>query len=152
MSDRRTASQITDDQLTALYDLLEARYPVKSSVAFVATFDIDSTRSKQRPRFGRGGNVYTPKRTMEAEMAVGWRFKQAARGHRVDGDNQFGVSLVFQGAREGQDVDNMTKLVLDGLNGVCWKDDRQVVEIHARKVPAETPLTEVAIFRIKGAS
>lgn len=149
---RKTVSNITDDELSALYDLLEARYPVDTTAAFVTTFDIDSTRSKQRPRFGRGGNVYTPKRTLEAEMAVGWRFKQAARGHRVDGDSAFGVLLTFHGAREGQDVDNMTKLVLDGLNGVCWKDDRQVVEIHARKVTADTPRTEVSIFTVEEAS
>lgn len=149
---RLTASQITDDQLSALYDLLEARYPVNSTAKFLVTFDIDSTRSKQRPRLGRGGNVYTPKKTLEAEMAVGWQFKQANRGHRVDADSAFGVALTFHGAREGQDVDNMTKLVLDGLNGVCWKDDRQVVEIHARKVPADSPRTEVSIFIVEGAA
>lgn len=35
------------------------------------------------------------------------------------------------------DLDNVAKLVLDGLNGVAWLDDRQVVELSARRVWAD---------------
>ena len=31
------------------------------------------------------------------------------------------------------DVDNFLKSVLDALNGICYLDDRQVVDAHARK-------------------
>lgn len=36
------------------------------------------------------------------------------------------------------DLDNYVKC-LDALNGLVWKDDAQIVEIHALKVYAETP-------------
>lgn len=31
------------------------------------------------------------------------------------------------------DVDNLLKAILDSLNGICYIDDRQVVEVRARK-------------------
>ena len=31
------------------------------------------------------------------------------------------------------DIDNIIKIVLDGLNGVAYKDDAQVIEVKARK-------------------
>ena len=31
------------------------------------------------------------------------------------------------------DLDNALKVTLDALNGVAWLDDRQVVEMHARR-------------------
>jgi len=37
----------------------------------------------------------------------------------------------------GDDIDNLVKSVLDALNDVLWADDRQVVEIRARKLWAK---------------
>ena len=31
------------------------------------------------------------------------------------------------------DIDNLAKMVMDGLNGIAWNDDAQVCEIHATK-------------------
>ena len=31
------------------------------------------------------------------------------------------------------DIDNIVKIVLDGLNGVAFTDDKQVIEIQAQK-------------------
>ena len=33
----------------------------------------------------------------------------------------------------GCDLDNVTKQILDGLNGLAYRDDRQIVGIHATK-------------------
>lgn len=33
------------------------------------------------------------------------------------------------------DIDNVAKCVMDALNGVAYADDRQVIEIHAAKLP-----------------
>lgn len=32
------------------------------------------------------------------------------------------------------DIDNLTKSCLDSLNSVLWKDDCQIVELHAKKI------------------
>jgi len=32
------------------------------------------------------------------------------------------------------DVDNLTKFVLDSMNGVVYEDDRQITSIHATKI------------------
>ena len=32
------------------------------------------------------------------------------------------------------DLDNHIKACLDALNGICYDDDRQIVEIHAKKM------------------
>ncbi len=33
-----------------------------------------------------------------------------------------------------KDIDNVAKAFMDAANGVLWKDDRQVVELHASKL------------------
>ena len=37
------------------------------------------------------------------------------------------------------DIDNVEKGIFDGMNGVVWKDDVQVVQVTKRKRYAETP-------------
>jgi Holliday junction resolvase RusA-like endonuclease len=32
------------------------------------------------------------------------------------------------------DIDNLTKAILDALNGIAWNDDAQVAQITAKKV------------------
>ena len=36
-------------------------------------------------------------------------------------------------SRNWGDVDNFLKAVMDALTGICYDDDRQVVDVHARK-------------------
>lgn len=43
------------------------------------------------------------------------------------------------------DVDNVLKAVADGLNGVAWRDDVQVVSVVMRKAYAATPCVRVSI-------
>lgn len=43
------------------------------------------------------------------------------------------------------DLDNLTKFVLDALNKIYWKDDRQIYSIRAKKMYNDNPRTEVAI-------
>lgn len=42
-------------------------------------------------------------------------------------------------ATKKPDADNVEKAICDGMNGVVWKDDVQVVEVKKRKRYAETP-------------
>ena len=52
---------------------------------------------------------------------------------------------VFRPIKSG-DLDNRIKIVQDSLKGVAWDDDKQVVEIHARRFDdKENPRVEVSI-------
>jgi len=99
---------------------------------------------KGRPRMTRRGRVFTPQTTIDAETIV----RKAWTGPCYDGD----VSLVCQFTKEGiritvseiaegtltkstlrGDLDNYVKLLMDGLNGVAWQDDKQVKLLIATK-------------------
>jgi Holliday junction resolvase RusA-like endonuclease len=123
----------------------------------VARFTIDGEpASKARARFtgygyGKGGRAYTPEATRAAEDAVAWKFRQAAPGYKVDSEHTFGVmALFFADTRHRRDVDNMLKLILDGLNGIAWKDDAQVDEVAGRRgYDVEgNARTEVIVYRL----
>lgn len=43
------------------------------------------------------------------------------------------------------DTDNYIKIVLDGLNGVAFKDDNQITDIHAIKRYSDKPRIEIEI-------
>ena len=111
--------------------------------------------SKQRARVtGRG--TYTPAKTREAEAEVRNRYFAsldllASDADDRDEDGSYAVHITFtNGNRRRRDLDNMTKLVLDALNGVAWVDDVQVVEIRATKVQGERGQgrTDVQIWRL----
>jgi len=47
------------------------------------------------------------------------------------------------------DIDNLTKAILDALNGIAWNDDAQVAEIKAKKIWSQKDLIEIKIMQIK---
>lgn len=49
------------------------------------------------------------------------------------------------GYRHKPDIDNITKIVLDGLNGIAYKDDNQITKIEVKKIYSETSYIEVEI-------
>ena len=87
---------------------------------------------KGRPRLGYRGQkayVYTPPETREYERLVGWVAKSA--GCRpVEGPVSVSLNVY---ARGKLDADNIAKSILDGLNGIAYEDDDQVVELLVRK-------------------
>lgn len=48
------------------------------------------------------------------------------------------------------DLDNIIKIILDGLNGVAFEDDCQVDEIHATKKFSEEERVEIKVEEING--
>jgi Holliday junction resolvase RusA-like endonuclease len=58
---------------------------------------------------------------------------------------------VFRPRRLG-DLDNTTKVLQDAFTGFAWRDDSQVVEIHAYRFDCpENPRAEVEIRRYEEA-
>lgn len=125
----------------------------------VARFTIEGEPcSKARARFTKRGSrvlTYTPEKTKQAEEHIAQLFRQVViQDHEPDDrDITYGVmALFFCGNRQRRDVDNMLKLILDGLNKVAWPDDEQVIEISGRKtLTLEFPddaRTEVVIYRV----
>ncbi len=100
-----------------------------------------AAHTKQRPRFGRG-RAFTPSDTRNWEEQLAWHFVEQHGRPRLNGPVR--VELYFGGVQANQDIDNLAKTCLDALNGIAFADDRQVVELVARKAsdrPAQTCIT-----------
>jgi Holliday junction resolvase RusA-like endonuclease len=89
-----------------------------------------------RPRVHAGGAHY-PKRYTDAKEDLQRFFlvDLVNRRLRQRYEGAVRVDVTFAVDRRG-DVDNLAKTVLDALNGVVLVDDRQVVDLHAKLVPA----------------
>lgn len=96
---------------------------------------------KQRPRMGRNGRVYTPKATLEAEGELaadydGPLFEGPLALYMYFFPNETVIALSDTACVASPlrgDIDNYTKLVLDGLQGIAYPNDRQVTAIVAAK-------------------
>lgn len=101
---------------------------------------------KARPRLGANGRMYTPRETKEFEELIGWCAKSVVKKPT---EKPVKVSIdVYSKTRA--DIDNIAKAVMDGLSGVAYVDDRQVVELRIRKLkPVESEKILVSIREAK---
>lgn len=120
---------------------------------------------KGRPRATRGGRMFTPAKTRQAEESIAGRamaqvlaMPEAVRT-ALPYAGPLLVTAVFVmpvpkswpmkrriAALGGSapptskpDLDNLFKLVTDALNGVVWVDDSQIVQVVTRKVYGSEP-------------
>lgn len=120
--------------------------------------------AKARARAGAGGRFYTPKKTSDYEAIVALQAKIAMEG-RAPIDSACCLSLVFHipipkswsqkkqySALLGTvlptskpDLDNLIKAVKDGLNGIVWADDSQVVRVVAEKKYGDNPKVKCCV-------
>ncbi len=116
---------------------------------------------KGRPRVTRFG-TYTPKKTVDYEKLV----RRSYVGNRFDGaillSVTFGMRIPKSKPKRTQaamaegkirpttkpDADNLLKAVCDGLNGVAFEDDKQIVALRAEKVYAFEPFITVRIAEV----
>ena len=123
--------------------------------------------AKARARFARRGNfvtTYTPDKTARYENLVKLAAQQAMAGVApIEGAVSLTMRAYFsipvswgmkkqRAAALGEimhtkrpDLDNVVKAIKDGANGVAWKDDSQVVDVHASKRYG-TPRVEVEVM------
>ena len=117
-------------------------------------------KGKGRPRFSRkSGRAYTPEATRSYEGALRYAAQQVM-GDRKPLEGALAVRMVAgfpipaswskskraaaYYAPVKPDADNLAK-VLDALNEVVFKDDKQVVCLNMRKVYTATPALEITV-------
>lgn len=122
---------------------------------------------KARPRWVRG-HMYTPESTREYEKKIRECYEQSG-GKKFPEDCYIGVHVIcyypipksapkkkLMDMRQGvlrpavkPDIDNVLKTVLDGLNGVAYEDDKQVVRCSISKHYGDHPMIYVMVFEEK---
>lgn len=92
---------------------------------------------------GRSGRRY-PSREYAAWKAAAALIARAAGVRPIEGPVGIDLLVVFPSRRA--DLDNCIKPILDSLTGIGYADDRQVVEIRARKgLDPKRPRVEVRV-------
>lgn len=111
---------------------------------------------KGRPRRGKNGIFYTPKQTKDFEKFISKSAQSQLESLHMlkplDGPVFLDVIFLlpipksFTGKRRREcesglklplvspDIDNLAKSLLDGLNGILYHDDKQVVQLCLRKI------------------
>lgn len=110
----------------------------------------------QRPRstvVNGYAHVYVPQKTKDFEKKIGEHYREATGGYRYPDDAALIVTITFsykpprsiskvkaKKMIDGEinylkkpDLDNLAKAVLDGLNGIAFKDDAQIVRLNVSK-------------------
>lgn len=123
--------------------------------------------AKGRPRFRRIGkfvSTYSPKKTITYEKQIS-NAALLAMGDQKPLETPLSLYLYISmpipcsyskkrkadcliGAEQHTkrpDIDNVYKLVGDALNGIVYKDDSQIVNLHVRKLYASTPQVEILV-------
>lgn len=120
-------------------------------------------QGKERPRFNRKtGVVYTPVKTKEYEQRIKDEYIKQG-GKLLSGEIDVVIQAYFKipkhakkaekhlmldGFVEPQkkpDIDNIAKVVLDGLQSVAFADDKQVTNLTVRKNYDEEPKVIILI-------
>jgi Holliday junction resolvase RusA-like endonuclease len=102
-------------------------------------------RPKARARRGAGGRWYTPQATKAYEEAVGWAARAAGVHEPCDGGVRLDIVL-WMPDRRRRDLDNCAKSICDGLNGIVYLDDSQIIELTVRRgVDRERPRAGVTV-------
>ena len=121
-------------------------------------------QGKARPRFSRRSNsIYTPKKTEMYEAQIAKAYKDAANGFFfVYLPIEIWITAVFPKAKASKkeyptlkpDIDNIQKAVFDGLNGVAYSDDKQILTAVVHKtfctLEGEKPRLLVTVMEYKG--
>lgn len=137
-------------------------------MTFMVNFSIETDPvPKGRPRFRRTKTfitTYTPKKTLDFEGLVRMH-SQEAMGPTEPLETPVWIALYFrlsipasyskkrkEACLSGSekpikrpDLDNLIKSVLDGMNGVVFKDDSQITVMHCTKVYSNVPGVNIVV-------
>src|SRR5690554_1418461 len=114
--------------------------------------------SKQRPRKGKNGAFYTPQKTKDFEKKVQWsylscRHRTFFAAEPLKATIEINLKKPKYCKREfptvKPDIDNQIKSILDGLNGLAYTDDKQIIEISALRKFADRDFVKVKLEKIE---
>jgi Holliday junction resolvase RusA-like endonuclease len=101
---------------------------------------------KQSTRFDGRGRAHTDQRIAVWQACVGWQARETMRAFPPL-TGPVSVRIVFSlGNARRVDLDNLSKAILDAINGIVIKDDRQVVNLHLMKYIRKTPGVIVEVY------
>ena len=122
---------------------------------------------KQRPRVLKTGVTYTPKETVNYEAVVKALYiEKYAMEKPFEGPVSVEIVALYQIPKSASkkrkeamkrgaikptvrpDVDNISKIITDALNGVAYLDDKQIIECSVNKCYAEAPAVHVTIIEL----
>lgn len=123
---------------------------------------------KGRPRFTRKGgyvSTYTPDKTASYERRVRDEYRASGGGLyecavAIDIVAYFRIPASATKRKKAEmahgflkptkkpDIDNIAKIILDGLNGICFRDDALVVELNVVKLYSYVPRVEVKVSEV----
>lgn len=100
---------------------------------------------KQSFRYSKHGN-HQPQRVTDWQNAVAWEARIAMSGNDpITGPVAMRCVFVLPNNRR-VDIDNLNKAILDACNGIVFKDDHQVMNLHLIKRVRETPGVYVEVY------
>lgn len=129
---------------------------------------------KGRPRvstIGGHAHMFTPAKTANYETLIALAAQQAMNGRELIGGPVMLEMKIFVSVAQSwskkktaealqgvvmptkkPDADNVLKAICDGINGIVFKDDVQVVNVSLSKRFSETPGVSVRVVPLEGKS
>jgi Holliday junction resolvase RusA-like endonuclease len=144
-SKRTTGTSAPERPVTDLERALAIRKFMAPNAEELHCIVVDTEpKSKARPRFGRGGRVYSSAESKQAETILAWHFRKSFK-KPLEGNVAIGA-IFFRPNRQRIDTDNMLKNVLDAANGIVVQDDSQVTGlVGIKEFDAERPRVVVVV-------
>lgn len=93
-------------------------------------------KPQERHRDRRGGGKFDPSKAHKRAFATCCTMAMGTPEKPPTGFVELSLRFILSERPKQQwpDLDNLIKLVMDSLNGIYWKDDKQVWKIEATRV------------------
>lgn len=139
---------------------------MKNKIEFTV---VGEPKGKERPRFCHNGQIYTPKQTTTYEQQIIFDYYKQCGNVKFSEYSQLELSvrayykipkstskkrktaMLSEEIRPTKkpDGDNILKAVADALNGVCYKDDKNIVKMSIEKFYSDVPRIEVVVQEVQ---
>lgn len=107
---------------------------------------VPAVRMTQKGKFRKDNDA--AHKYLAYKDAVGWEAKKAGV-KQMEGKIVIDIKIYLCGGHHG-DWDNYAKSICDGLNGIAYEDDRQIIDGRVRKIIGVTKVEERAEVEIWG--